>query len=831
MSSDELPEKPTVLIVEDDHITSLDLQATIRRLGFPIAGVAEAGDLALEMAEQKKPDLALLDIKLQGGIDGIELATLLGEQHGIPVVFLTGYSEDAIFERAREARPVGYLRKPFGDGELAACLEAAAERGSSQRELVEREDGIRSMARKVENAVIAADLDGRVTLMNYSAERMTGWQEDEAVGKPFREIVRLREPEEEDPAPSGEGNGSGNATRKSLHHRAMLIARDDSQQLVEERTAPIRDSDGNVLGLLTVLYLQPEDTREDQVDVSTEETSQPEAKDEGPPTRGPALESAEKLSQSPSFRQLLGFSGEEGADDTESDETPAKPGIDEIGDPLLMLDEDEKISYANAEALASFGGAKPLIGRELWSVFPADSRVRYRDDFRKSPETGLNHLFEFHDIERDEWHEVRTYRSGKGTLALFRDVTERKIRQAEQVRQQRLEGLSLLARGFAHDFNNHLTVITGNLALAGERHSEDGELQKSLTEARQASSRARNLVQQLMTFARGGKPVREFCRVPDLIRRLLADRRDEHPDVRYQFQCGDAELKAYLDESQVRRLIENLVANAEEAMTDGGVLIVRCGLIDAGEVQRLRADEIGVTEQQHLLIEVIDTGHGMDSETLDRAFEPYFTTRGKNNATGIGLTVCESIAKAHDGFIALQSKVEKGTIAAFCMPLSAPFKPTDDELPQPEFDSAPDPETVPAARILILEDEPSISRLMRVTLDRAGHDVVETANGRDTIFAYRDARDSEQPFDLVICDLTIEDGVGGIETIRALRRLDPDVTAIVSSGYSDAPAMSDPRRFGFNDVLPKPYPPHELVNVVTRVLARLQAQSDISQQG
>ncbi|MDP4639072.1 MAG: ATP-binding protein, partial [Verrucomicrobiales bacterium] len=250
-------------------------------------------------------------------------------------------------------------------------------------------------------------------------------------------------------------------------------------------------------------------------------------------------------------------------------------------------------------------------------------------------------------------------------LTLFTDITATRLEAAEQVRQQRLEGLGLLARGFAHDFNNYLTTLTGNISLARERIVDDGETQGMLEEAQTAASRATGLVQQLMTFARGGRPIRERTRISDLIRRILTEHRIQHPEIRYQFQGIDSEVIANVDPAQIGRLIENLITNSAAAMPDGGVLIVRSSRIASEDVLIVRSSHTPADED-HLLIEVIDTGHGMSEQDLGRVFEPYFTTKKANNATGIGLTVCESIAKAHGGFIQLQSKEGKGTIATFC---------------------------------------------------------------------------------------------------------------------------------------------------------------------
>jgi two-component system cell cycle sensor histidine kinase/response regulator CckA len=582
-----------------------------------------------------------------------------------------------------------------------------------------------------------------------------------------------------------------------------------------------------------------------------------------PPMRDAALARAAELSRQPSFRELLGPRGSSAEpaagiffdDADDGDDALAidlVSPLDEIGDPVLTIDSQFRIVAANARALVFFGGAAPLIGRDFWADYDPAARTRHETSFRLAAESEEGRSrFELRDTARDRWLEVSAYRSqsagfgeSPGWLALFRDITARKRSEAETVRHHRLEGLGLLGRGFAHDFNNLLTVLIGSLDLASEPTIGDDSYREELTNATRAANDARDLVQQLLTFAQGGSPVREELRLADLIRGVLNDRRQAHPLIRYQFQSADPALRALVDRRQITRLIENLVTNAEQAMSRGGALIARCQKWSGSEVSRLKNGH-DTESEDHLAIEIIDTGRGMTEEELEHAFDPFYTTRGGSNATGIGLTVCESIAKAHGGFIFLQSKEGRGTIATFCVPIrqiapsASPFMPPSavpgrDNVFMPRIaDSGLAAEDDPSlttevgntmraegGRILILEDDDLIRRLIAVTLRRDGHEVVETADGHDTVRCYREAKDAGQTFDLVLSDLTIEDGLGGVETMRQLIEIDPAVLAIVSSGYSDAPAMSRPEAYGFSAVLPKPYPPRELRSLVAEMLRR-----------
>ncbi len=854
---DDLPaNRLRLLIVENDRVTARDLEATLRRRGFIVEGIAYSAEQAKDLVKEKSPDFVLLDIQLGEGNEGIELAQSIRQQYNVPAIFITGYSEDALYEKARAARPAAFIRKPFTDAELSACLEAVVERSLAEERLKLRLPGLEAVSDHLPQAVVASDVAGNVVYLNQSAEALTGWSKADACDAELTKVLPLEIRETTDPAPAEASDGEKEPLKG---RKATLTTKTGEKREIEERSAPIRTGDGEMIGLVTVIA--PAGTPADESDAPAPlpENDDFAMKQEArplPPARSEALKKIASIANDPQFKKLIrqrkpeeagapdeGGPTREGPPPLPAETAPASdvtsvfsasssPLIDEVGDPLMVISEDGAITYANSEAAAEFGKGEPLVGTRFWEHFGEDEDEHYDSHFNKPLVTGRRHRFDFHDTSRGKWYEIRAYRTRGGVLTLFTDTTTTRLEAAEAVRQQRLEGLGLLARGFAHDFNNHLTTLTGNISLARENRPDDSELQDMLKEAQTAAARATGLVQQLMTFARGGRPIRERTRVTDLIRRVLTEHRIQHPEIRYQFQGAETDLVANVDPSQVTRLIENLVSNSAASMTNGGVLIVRCSKVTPEEVMAIRGSHTPADED-HLLIEVIDTGHGMSDEDLECVFEPYFTTRKENNATGIGLTVCESIAKAHSGFIHLQSKEGKGTIATFCAPLGrGPDSLGDDPdapIAYPNFDipnltakplvpKGEEPLLV-GTRILILEDDAPIRRLMAATLRRAGHEVVETKEGRETIEVYRESMENNSKFHLLICDLTIENGMGGVETMRQLVQMDPDILAIVSSGYSDAPAMSSPASFGFRGVLPKPYAPSELRAAVHRMLS------------
>jgi signal transduction histidine kinase/ActR/RegA family two-component response regulator len=413
------------------------------------------------------------------------------------------------------------------------------------------------------------------------------------------------------------------------------------------------------------------------------------------------------------------------------------------------------------------------------------------------------------------WLELRGYPFGEGLLLLVQDVTARREEAERRNRIDRLESLGLLARGFAHDFNNLLTVLLGNISLA-EMRLRNAITLPELHTAKQATLQAQNLVQQLLTFARGGAPIKALIRLGDLVDTFLAHHsRANRIEYRVEAQPGLPQIA--IDAAQVRRLLSNLIRNAEQAQPNGGEIIIR---VFAPDHEEMFPGEM-VSDQNFqpsaLAIEVEDKGEGITQEHLPHIFEPYFSTRKADNATGLGLTVCESIAKAHGGSLTVRSELGRGTTVRFYLPLDGDADDTDAFGLSKVFDSPPEV-AAPVPRILVLEDDPLVRSLIVRNLTSNGFEVTESAEGSETVRLYQESVNQGRVFDLVILDLSIPNGMGGVRTIEKLRAIDPDVFAIVSSGYSDDPVMAKPAAYGFAAVLPKPYEPADMLRLVRSIL-------------
>ncbi len=776
------------VVVADENAMSARLIAQAAEdVGFECLAVVDTPEEIDPFINELQ--LAVVSADFGEASGGIQLAASLRDRADIPTLFVTGHSLDEIESELLTVRPVGLLRKPFGRAEIATQLLAIAEsRRPQQDSLQSKLASLRGVLDGVDQPIVVSDLDQRIVHINRFAIEKLGVDLEEVQGVPFSEFWDSQ----------------------------------DTEGRMSVTVSALRDLHGHRLGQMHAVSFAEEDLS--RVD---EESG---LDDEMPKSRSAALDVLRELSQNPSVNKLLAPGGGvavEAKPAPESAPAPA-PGSEEAASSdgiWIRISVDLLILGSSAEAQKAF----PAIQREGvfslgdfffsigWSATlpKVEKWVRHGgDDFSGG---------DLHDGERGQWYRLSGEREGRVYVIHLESITAEKIEDLEKRRAERLEGLGLLARGFAHDFNNHLTTLTGTISLAREMHLEDAELHDLLTDAQKAASRAGNLVQQLMTFSRGGEPVRVRTSIESIIRSLLTDYRLRMPDIRFQFRRSDHEVFAKVDPSQIKRVLDNLIENAVDALPkDQGVILVGCKRVSATD---LMADQGGLlSREDYFLIEVIDSGEGISAENLPKVFDPYYTTRKDRNASGIGLTVCESIAKAHGGFVRLQSKVGKGTIATFGAPLG--FLTEEDHA-----GFAGDPPSMPEiehkilelsmespGRILVLEDEASIRRLIAATLRRAGYEVVETSDGADTVRLFQQARDENAPFRLVICDLTIERGLGGVEAMQAIREMDPHVRSIVSSGYSDAPAMARPREFGFTEVLPKPYAPSELKALVHRVL-------------
>ena len=673
---------------------------------------------------------------------------------------------------------------------------------TSQKETEEaRQESERKLALHIQHtplAVIEWNLDFKVTAWNPAAERIFGYSGEIAIGKSGSDLI-VHDPTQ-NPNPflfsnilAGESFPEDvrlkvNETWREVLHQAAsdnelnsgIARRSINAFSVANRTAdggsiicdwyntPLVDANGQVVGIASLV-----------LDVSARK----EAED--------AL-AAEKERLAVTVRS--------------------------IGDGVIATDTDGRINLINKQAedltgwKQSAAMGQPLI--RVFSVIDQRTRTTYRNP--------LSHVLTSGEIVDLPDSSVLVNRDGSsekiigasaapihdqeskivGAVLVFRDITEEQSIAEERLRASKLDSLGILAGGIAHDFNNILTAVIGNISFA-RMFSEPGEkLHIRMEEAEKAATRARDLATQLLTFSKGGSPVRQTASLTELLQDSTSFAL-RGSNVRCELEAETELWPVEVDQSQISQVLQNLVINAIQAMPGGGVVKV------SATNTRLDGDSnLPLPFGRYTLIKVKDHGTGIKAADIAHVFDPYFTTKEKG--TGLGLATSYSIVKRHDGLMTVDSAIDKGTEFHIYLPASdkeAPVKVTNKNQPLEGH-----------GRVLVMDDEEIIRELAVTSLEFLGYRVDAVADGAQCIETYQAAMSSGDAYAAVIMDLTIPGGMGGVEAIGHLRDIDPNIPAIVSSGYSSGPIMANHEKHGFKGVVAKPYKIEDLAKALSALI-------------
>ncbi len=389
-----------------------------------------------------------------------------------------------------------------------------------------------------------------------------------------------------------------------------------------------------------------------------------------------------------------------------------------------------------------------------------------------------------------------------GTTVVFRDITDAQRLEEERQKASKLESVGLLAGAIAHDFNNILTAIMGNISLAKLYTAAGEQVHQRLEEAERAALWAKDLTQQLLTFSKGGAPVKKPIEIGSVVRDSA-----EFASRGSHILCEvsvNANVVVEADEGQIRQVVHNLVLNAQQAMPNGGRVRV-----SVNEVWRALGEERGLAPGRYAEIVCADEGMGISKENQSRIFDPYFTTKQKGS--GLGLATSYSIVRKHSGIIGVESEVGRGAVFRILLPAT-------DKNPLSRV-HPPGRSRKGHGRILIMDDECFIRDVLGRLFTHFGYEVGYAKDGAEALAAYQGAVEEGRPYHLVIMDLVIPGGMGGREAVRRLLEFDPKAKVIVSSGYSNDPIMANYKHYGFCEAVAKPYRNDELRTVVQKVLA------------
>jgi len=489
-----------------------------------------------------------------------------------------------------------------------------------------------------------------------------------------------------------------------------------------------------------------------------------------------------------------------------------------IGDGVITTDMEGTIVSINqvGEKLTGWSQAE-AIGKSLEEVFrmvderdrqPCENPVEKVMETREIVELADSALLVAKDgTERRVVNSAAPIRDREGetigVVLVFHDVTEKRRMEEELQRAQKLESLGALAGGIAHDFNNYLTGILVNIGLAKTCVAPGDEVFERLMAAHEASLRAKRLTQQLLMFSKAEALTKQRRSVSKVLKDMMSFTLSGS-NVSCESRVPDDLWVVEFDEGQMSQALGNVMINAREAMPEGGTVE-----IEAQNVVLEEAQGLPLPAGKYVKISVKDRGCGIARELLPKVFDPYFTT--KEDGAGLGLAVTYSIVRKHDGYIDVESEVGIGSTVHIYLPVAE--DEADVEGTETDWEAF-----AGSGRILLMDDESIIRDATGMVLRSFGYEVTVARDGAEAIALYREASESRRPFAAVILDLTVRGGMGGQEAFEILRRMDPEVKAIVSSGYSDAPIIADFEEHGFCGVVIKPYAPKDLGEVLREVV-------------
>jgi PAS domain S-box-containing protein len=857
---------PRILVVDDERIVAEDIRESLIHMGFEVVDVAQSGADAIEKAIRLHPDLIMMDIVLQGEMDGVEAARIIRDRIDVPCVFLTAYSDPGVLERAKLTEPAGYIVKPFEESGLRSTVEIALYKVKAERALRESREWFSTTLMSISDAVIATTAQGIVEFMNPTAEICTGWSRQNARGRSIQEVVRVFDATTREIAPNP---GLIALSEGSISHAgssAILLRPDHSTISVDLSGAPICNSHGQIIGAV-VVFRDVTRARQDETELRqykdrleelvNERTSEIQLSNRRLVSE---IEVRRRAEQALEYRVNM--------QDIAAAISSTFLHLNPIETPLGILSALERIGKfleIDAAFLLDHGQeAKTMALSQLWS---ADGRAAGRTrSFRDLAAAAFpwwqlqaatqNYIYirrpeELPPEALSEREFMRSrglqtilavpMREGSrlvGFLGLHcanpdrlwvkenitflqmcsdillsamtrkRGEDERELLQTQLAHSQKMEAVGKLSGGIAHDFNNMLLPIIGYSDMLLDTFDAQDPRAGDIAEIRKAAERAATLTRQLLAFSRKqviSKQVFDLNGAITNLESMLKAIIGENISLTADFTARPLLVKA--DPGQIDQVIMNLVINARDSMPHGGTISVTTGQTTAAS-GRVALISKAIPRGDYAYIEVCDDGSGMKPELIERIFEPFYTTKGLDG-TGLGLSVVYGILEQHMGGVVVESQPGRGSSFTVFLPATNEPALLAGTANTQDLDLRGK-----GQRILLVEDEESAMKFVSEALRKNGYEVVTAPNIRE---AHRMIDEADRPFALLFSDAALPDGQG-LDFLDEIMLSRPGLRGLLSSGYTDKHAVNGAVKHRAITFLQKPYSLPVLVRTVAEAL-------------
>jgi len=814
-----------ILIADDEQVTRLEIEEMLTGLGYEVAGQAQSGREAVDMARDLKPDLILMEVMMPGSIDGIDAAAKIKAELDIPIIFISRDGDPEHIQRAKHIGPYGYLMKPIAEKHVRAFVEIALHKQDldlkvrkayeqleqTNRELemeiaeqkktesalleseakyrqifehapagIEEEEIVRTEQRRWEqlidflpDATFVIDAEGKVIAWNRAIEKMTGIQAKDMLGKGDYEYAipfyGKRRPVLIDLAVQWDNEAEAVYEYVTKEGEALISETYDSLVrpggTLRNKASLLYDENGRVTAAIETIR-----------DITERKRSEKSLR-----------ESEEK------FRALF----------------------DQARDAIVITTERGQVVDANSYALNLFGYSleemKALNFQRLY-VDPDDGR-RFRKEMEEkgSADQFFTRLRRSDGLEMECTMNTTARRDSRGAVleyqGIIRDVTQSRRLQMQLHDSRKMEAIATLAGGIAHQFNNALTPIMGNIDILQMDYAQDDDLMDTLQQMKESCRRMANLTSQLLAYARGGKyAVQVVSPNAFVLDTIPLVEHTLHPEVRVETDLPPEVSAVKADPTQMEMVLSALIANANEAMEGPGR--IRIAAADVELDQKFMTHH-GLTPGPYVCVSVEDSGKGMDEETRQRIFDPFFTTHFLGR--GLGMAAVYGIIKNHGGAIEVESELGKGTVVRVYLPAIGPGR--KEEGAKGDKKREVEPESVKGT-ILVIEDDEMVMDLAHAMLERLGYRVLAAGTGKEAVDSVK-AFDGE--IDLALLDIKLPD-MSGSQVYPLIMEERPGLKVVVCSGYAlDGPAQ-EILNAGAVDFIQKPFSIETIKEKLEKVL-------------